>query len=73
MTDHERTLEQAAAAFRERRSDGVLVPSPAWHDLDEGGRMEAFELAVLHRRLEAAAHPGGLSSTAQAVLARIRS
>jgi hypothetical protein len=45
---------------------------PAWHDLDEEGRREAFEVARQMRRLEAAADPQGLSATARALLARIR-
>jgi hypothetical protein len=44
---------------------------PQWHDLDEGGRREAFEAARLARRLEAALDPDGLSTTARAVLARL--
>jgi hypothetical protein len=45
---------------------------PAWHDLDAEGRVEAHDRAATSRALEAALDPQGLSSTARAVLARIR-
>ncbi|MBC8067884.1 MAG: hypothetical protein IAG13_06070 [Deltaproteobacteria bacterium] len=45
---------------------------PAWHDLDGSGRREAFALAQATRTLEAALDSDGLSTTAKAVLARIR-
>jgi len=75
MTDprvREELVEAAAGAWRPRRPDGSLGPHPAWADLDEAGRREAFEAARLSRRLEAALDAEGLSSTARAVLARIR-
>jgi len=75
MTDprvHEELVEAAAGAWRPRRPDGSLGPHPAWADLDEAGRREAFEAARLSRRLEAALDAEGLSSTARAVMARIR-
>jgi hypothetical protein len=75
MTDpraREELIEAAAGAWRPRRPDGSLGPHPAWADLDEAGRREAFEAARLSRRLEAALDAEGLSSTARAVLARIR-
>jgi hypothetical protein len=65
-------IEQVAAAWRPTDLDGGPRAHPAWHDLDEAGRAEAFELAVRLRRLEAALDPAGLSSTARAVLDRIR-
>jgi hypothetical protein len=65
-------IEAAAGAWRPRRPDGSLGPHPAWADLDEAGRREAFEAARLSRRLEAALDAEGLSSTARAVMARIR-
>lgn len=80
MTDDERDLliEQAAAAWRPTRLgaaglDDAVGWHPAWHDLDEDGRRAAFERATAMRRLEAALDPDGLSTTAKAVLARIRS
>jgi hypothetical protein len=75
MTDPrvpEELVEAAAGAWRPRRPDGSLGPHPAWADLDEAGRREAFEAARLSRRLEAALDAEGLSSTARAVMARIR-
>ena len=78
MTDDERDLliEQAAAAWRPIRfgvagGDDAVGWHPAWHDLDEDGRKEAFVRATAMRRLEAALDPEGLSTTAKAVLARI--
>jgi hypothetical protein len=65
-------IEQVAGAFRETGPSGEVQSSPAWHDLDEEGRREAFERALVDRRLGAAADPKGMSATAKAVLARIR-
>lgn len=70
--DRETLVEAAASAFRGRDAHGRVLSHPAWHDLDEAGRAEAFELAAKLRRLEAALDPAGLSTTAHAVLARIR-
>jgi hypothetical protein len=64
-------IEQAAGAFRPRAATGELRAHPAWHDLDEAGRREAFAVAEELRRMEAALDPRGLSSTGRAVLARI--
>ncbi len=70
--DRETLVEQASSAFRARGARGRVLASPAWHDLDDAGRVEAFELGARMRSLEAALDPGGLSATGQAVLARIR-
>lgn len=74
MTDDERRalIEQAAAAHRSVAPDGTLRAAPAWYDLDDEGRREAAALAMEMRRLEAALHPEGLSTTARLVLGRIR-
>jgi hypothetical protein len=69
--DREALVEQAASAFRERDGHGRVHAHPAWHDLDEAGRVEAFDLAESLREVEAALDPEGLSTTARAVLARI--
>ncbi len=71
--DRERELliEAAVGAWRPRRADGGIGSHPAWADLDEAGRVEAYEAARVQRRLEAALDPEGLSSTGRAVLARI--
>jgi hypothetical protein len=70
--ERELLVEQAAGAWRPRRPDGGVGSHPAWHDLDPAGRAEAHAVATQLRRMEAALDPDGLSSTAHAVLARIR-
>jgi hypothetical protein len=65
-------IEAAAGAWRPRDPRGELRFHPAWWDLDEAGRQAAYELARQSRALEAALDPGGLSTTAKAVMARIR-
>jgi hypothetical protein len=74
MTPLEREclIEQVAGAHRERDAEGRLRAHPAWHDLDDDARREAFDLAIVTRRLEAALDPQRRSATAKAVLARIR-
>ncbi len=73
MTRDERDLlvERAASAWRPPRPGGGVGSHPAWHDLDADGRRAAFEASRVARRLEAALHPDGFSTTALAVLARI--
>jgi len=70
--DRERLIEAVAGAYRARDPHGSLRAHPAWYDLDEAGRAEAFELGRRLRALEAALDPEGLSATARAVLARIQ-
>jgi hypothetical protein len=70
--DRAELIEAVAAAYRGRDPHGAIQSHPAWHDLDDDGRREAFELAVKLRAVEAALDPDGLSATARAVLARIR-
>jgi hypothetical protein len=65
-------VEQAAGAYRGRDAQGRILAHPAWHDLDEAGRAEAFAVAERLRALEAALDPEGLSTTARAVLGRIQ-
>lgn len=74
MTEQERQelIEQVASAWRPEGVDGGTRSLPAWHDLDEAGRTEAFELARRLRTLEAALDPDGLSTTARAVLGKLR-
>jgi hypothetical protein len=64
-------LEQVTSAHRERGVDGVIRGHPAWFDLDEAGRVAAFDATLELRRLEQAADPDGLSTTARALLARL--
>lgn len=70
--DRETLIEQCAGAFRERDAHGRVRWHRAWHDLDEEGRVEAFETAKSLREMEAAMDPEGLSTTARAVLGRIK-
>lgn len=74
MSDRRELLVEAAvSAHRPARSDGQVPIHPAFLDLDAKGRVEVFEATMLARRIEAALHPEGLSTTALAVLKRIRS
>jgi hypothetical protein len=70
--EDELLIEAAAAAWRPRDPRGEIAFLPAWHDLDDAGRREAFELARKMRTLEAAVDSAGLSTTGRAVLARVR-
>jgi hypothetical protein len=65
-------IEQVAGAWRPRAADGTIGTHPAWHDLDAAGREDAFAAAQVLRAMEAALDPEGLSTTARAVLSRIR-
>lgn len=73
MTDEEQELliEQVAGAYRPHGGDELRYHK-AWHDLDAAARLRAFERARALRAAEAALDPEGLSTTARAVLARIR-
>jgi hypothetical protein len=64
-------VEQVATAYRPLHPTRIQT-HPVWHDLSEQGRVRAFELAAAMRKVEAALDPQGLSSTARAVLARLR-
>jgi hypothetical protein len=65
-------IEAATTAWRPQSTSGEFRPHPAWSDLDPAGRLEVYEATRALRRLEAARDPEGLSSTARAVLARLR-
>ena len=69
--DEQELLEQVTSAHRRRRPDGSVASHPAWHDLNEDGRREAFEQTLLQRKLESAMDAEGLSTTARALLARL--
>jgi hypothetical protein len=69
--DRDALIEQAAGAHRFRDGHGRVLTHPAWADLDEAGRSEAFERALIVRRLEQVFDPAGLSATAHVVLGRI--
>ena len=68
--DERDLIEELAGAFRPR-DPRELAFHPAFYDLSEEGREEAFELAVRMRRLEAALDPEGYSGTVRAVLDRL--
>lgn len=69
--DEDLLIEQVAGAWRPTAGD-ELAYHKAWHDLDAAGRERAFERARALRTAEAALDPDGLSTTARAVLARLR-
>ena len=68
--ERELLIEAAASAHRAPVA-GALPVHPAWYDLDEAGRVEAFEVARRMRAMEAAMDPDGYSTTVRAVLRRI--
>lgn len=70
-TEEELLIEQVAGAHRPEPLDELRY-HPAWHDLDAAARVRAFDRARALRTAEAALDPAGLSTTARAVLARIR-
>ncbi len=72
MSARDTLVEAAASAWRARNLDGSIRPSGAWLDLDASGRTEAHDAAARARMLEAALDSEGLTTTARAVLARIR-
>lgn len=74
MTPEEREALVAAVttAHRERGPRGEIRGHRAFYDLDDAGRIEAFDETARQRALEAALDVQGLSSTARAILARIR-
>ncbi|MEM9191595.1 MAG: hypothetical protein AAGF12_20645 [Myxococcota bacterium] len=73
MTEEERSelIEEVAGPHRATDPRQVVF-LPAWHDLDEEGREQAFELSRELRAMEAALDEEGYSGTVRAVLARIR-
>jgi hypothetical protein len=71
-SERDALVAAACSAWRPRDPRGGLRSHPAWHDLDASGREVVFEATRALRELEAALDPEGLSTTARAVLARIR-
>jgi hypothetical protein len=72
MSERDLLIEAATTAWRPRTPEGRVRGHAAWHDLDAAGRLAVFESTVQLRELEAALDPQGLSTTARAVLARLR-
>lgn len=73
MTSEDEALIAATTtAWRPASVRGEIRYHPAWHDLDAEGRRRAFEETARLRALEAALDVRGLSTTARAVLARLR-
>jgi hypothetical protein len=70
--ERERLIEEVVSAHRAADPRGGHRPSPAFADLDEAGRQEAFERTLASRALEAALDPEGLSTTARLLLLRVR-
>ncbi len=65
-------VEATLGAWRLRDRDGLPMPPPEWADLNDAGRVRAYEAQLLTREWERALAGDGLSSTVHAVLARIR-
>lgn len=73
MNDEQDLLVEAAlTAHRSSDPTGELRFHPAFHDLDEAGRRALFDALQRQRAIERGLAADGLSSTAQAVLRRIR-
>jgi hypothetical protein len=70
--DIERLIEETLSAHRPTDARGEMRFHPAWHDLDESSRHEVFVQLTRARILEAAQDAEQLSTTAHAVLRRIR-
>jgi hypothetical protein len=70
--DEEAALIEQVASSHRPPSREELRYHPAWHDLGPDARQHAHDLAAALRGLEAALDPEGLSTTARAVLARLR-
>ena len=68
--ENELLIEAIAGAWRPR-GRGSLEFHPGWYDLDEKNRDEAFRVTRQLRKMEAALHPDGLSTTVQVVVNRI--
>ncbi|MFO0618126.1 MAG: hypothetical protein U0414_36375 [Polyangiaceae bacterium] len=65
-------IEAVVSAHRARDPYGEIRPSPAFFDLEAEDRVKAFDAALEARAMEQALDPAGLSTTARAILARLR-
>jgi hypothetical protein len=75
MTPRERDALIEAVTTAHRAIDPftrMVRGHEAFHDLDEDGRRLAYERTLATRVIERALDPQGLSTTARAVLARVR-
>ena len=74
MTPEERNslISSLSSAHRERDAHGEIRAHRNFYDLDEADRVEAHDETARLRLLEAAASADGLTSTARAVLSRIK-
>lgn len=72
MSATDDTIERALTAHRERSPLGEIRPSPAFHDLDDAGRVQLFEAGLRARAIEAGLDVDRFSSTVHAVLRRLR-
>lgn len=70
--EQEILIEEVLSAWRPLDVDGRPRGHPAFYDLDTEARVEAARAALRLRQMEAALDPDGLSTTARAVLERIR-
>jgi hypothetical protein len=70
-SEREALIEEVVSAARAEDPRGGVRPSPAFYDLDDPGRVEAFEQSLEQRRIEAALDPRGHNATVKAVLAII--
>lgn len=71
MNEEALLVEEVTTAHRPDRPKAVRS-HPSWHDLSDEARIEVFEETRRLRMMEAAIDPEGLSTTARAVLERIR-
>jgi hypothetical protein len=67
-----RLLELVVSAHRDRDPRGNVRSSPAFFDLDEAGRREAFDETMRSRAMEAALDAEGQSTTVKSVLRAVR-
>ena len=65
-------VEAAVTAHRPPSPRGEVLFHPAFLDLDVAGRERLFDVTSRQRALERALDPRGLSTTATAVLSRLR-
>lgn len=74
MNDGQRDelVEMASTAYRPRDRSGAVLAHPVFADLDAAGRELLHRATEQQRLLEAALDADGLSTTARALLARIR-